>query len=223
MKRMKLVGLAVFAIALSAMGTASAIAEEGFLPKQESANVLAGKYTVATSGGLSIACAKLMESHITWTTDEHGSGTLWLLECKFGGLFNVNSLGDKAGEILEPVLILVCLDPKDAEGKLLADFGLAIELDEPLHLEIPALGSLVALSAGRLIGVVLTKVKAKLFVVDLTGTNGAQLARSCVKGKESKEDTRKVEENESKASEAISENAEGLLLQFPNEVELMDA
>ncbi|HTA06423.1 MAG TPA: hypothetical protein VK774_08675 [Solirubrobacteraceae bacterium] len=224
MKRIKLVGLTVFAIlALSALGTASAIAEPGFLPKQASANVLGGKYTIATvGGGLSLACAKLDASTITMTTDEHGSGTLSLLECKAAGLFTLNSLGDKAGVVLEPVLFLVCLDPKNAEGKLLGEFGFYIELDKPLHLEIPALGSLFTIS-GRIIGVILSKGKTKLFVVDLAEKPGTPFATSCKQGGETKGAELAVEENEAKKTEPASEDAEGLLIQFPNEVELMDS
>jgi hypothetical protein len=223
MKQMKLIGLAIFAIlALGTMSAASAIAEEGFLPKQATATVL-GKTTTFANATQSTTCGELMSSTITMTTDEHGSATLWWLKCTAGGgLFSVNSLGDKAGEILAKVLFLVCLDPKDINDKLLQEFGLVIETDEPVHLELPAAGLLLVIS-GRVIGTIATIGTTKLFVIQFSGSAGSQTARSCTKGTESKQDTLTVEENESKKPANFSLNIEGALLQFPNAVEPMDS
>jgi hypothetical protein len=224
MKSVRLLGLSLLAIfALGAFAAATASAEEGFLPKQALGNILGGITVFTTNGKSTIQCEKLDESHIEFTTDEHGTVTLRWLECSTAGkLIGINSLGDKAKEILAKFLFLVCLDPTNSAGKLLANFGIAAETDEPVHLEAPTAG-ILWIVPGRFIGIVLTVGPAKLWVVDYANSNGLPLADLCIKGAETKKHTLTVEENENKKPETLSLEIKAFLIQFPNEVKLEDS
>jgi hypothetical protein len=231
MKSVRLFGLSLLALlALGAFAAATASAEEGFLPTPKTANILGGTSTLGTASGFGITCEKLDESTITFNNekekepDSHGTATLHWLGCTtLGKLVGVNSLGDKAKEILAKVLFLVCLDPTNPAGKLLANFGIAAETDEPVHLEEPSTGTLQIVT-GRVIGIVLTVGPAKLWVVDFTATSqGVQAADLCIKGVETKKHTLTSEENENKKPETGSEEVKAGLIQFPSEVKLEDS
>jgi hypothetical protein len=219
MKRFKPIGLLLLAIfALTAFAASTASAEEGFLPKQEKGNLLGGESKLEAEGAPAIICKKLDESKFTFTSDKHGSGTVHWLECK-ASVFPANSLGDASEVILVATELLVCLDPKNAEGKLLANFGVAGEVSG-VHLEVPALGVLVEVN-GRALGTI-EGVKAKLFGSKFEGEKGKQTVTECLEGANVKKHTLTSSENHGPAK-AASENVVGGLIQFPAEVELMDS
>ncbi len=221
MKSIKLLGLSLLALlALGAFAAATASAEEGFLLKQATALILGGTSTLKGPGE-AIICKELMDSTITFTTDEHGSGTLRWLGCK-ASILGANSLGDGKEEILAKVLLLVCLDPTSPSGTLLEPFGFIAEVDAPVHLEVPAVGQLAVVTGG-VIGTFLTTGKSKLFIAHLDAPNNVQAADLCIKGTETKKGSLKVEENESTKKEPATENVVAPLIQFTNEVELMDS
>jgi hypothetical protein len=219
MKRFKPIGLLLLAIvALAAFAASTASAEEGFLPKQEKGNLLGGESKLEIEGTAAIVCKKLDESKFTFTSDKHGSGTIHWLECK-ASVFPVNSLGDASEVVLVPAELLVCLDPKNAEGKLLANFGIAAEV-KGIHLEVPALGALEEFN-GRALGTI-EGTKGKLFGSKFEGVEGKQTVTKCLEGANEKTHNLTGSENHG-AAKPTSENIVGFLLQFPAEVELMDS
>ncbi|HTA06501.1 MAG TPA: hypothetical protein VK774_09075 [Solirubrobacteraceae bacterium] len=221
MKRMKLVYLSLLAVvALGAFAAATASAEEGFLPKPATAIILGGKSILETTSGTKIECTKLDETTITFSSDKHGEGLLHWLGCKAEALFAYNSLADKAEELLGKFLFLVCLDPKSSTGTLVDNFGIAVELDSPLHVEVPAEGLLLSIT-GTMLGAILTSGKAKLWNVEFLGKKGVSNVTSCLEGANVKSQSLTVETNESKKPEALSLSIESGLLQFKEEVELM--
>jgi hypothetical protein len=223
MKRMKLIGLSLLAIfALGAFAAATASAEEGFLPTPSTGTALGGKSVLESTGKANITCASLDDSTITFENDKHGKATLHWLGCKGEGLFGVNSLGDKAEEILAEVLFLVCLDPTNAAGTLIDNFGIIGEVVGKLHLEVPAVGQLQIVT-GAALGAILTTGKAKLWVIEFNGSAGAQTVTDCKQGTTTILHSLKTENNESGKTEAASELVVGGLLQFAAEVELMDS
>jgi len=184
MKSIKLLGLTLLAVfALGAFAAMSASAEEGFLPlTQKTGNALGGESVLATEKGESIVCEKLDESTITFTNDKHGEGTLHWLNCKLKNLgLAVNSLGDESKVILAKVLFLVCLDPKNAAKTLIDNFGVAAEIDTPVHLEVPAIGTLIEVD-GTALGAILTTGPAKLWVMEFKGEKGKQTVTECLEG-----------------------------------------
>lgn len=227
MKRMKLIGLSLLAIfALGALAVTTASAEEGFLPSPGLANVLGGLSTLEIEGGGKITCEKLDETHIEFLSlepDRHAEGTLHWLGCKAENLFKANSLGDKEGEILVPVLLLVCLDTKNAEKKLVTEFGVLALVVGTTHLEVPAVGTLIEVK-----GQALASIKAKagekltLFVAEFVGSKGKQNITKCLIG--AKEVTHNLEGSTNHAAfKPASENVAGGLVQFESAVELMDS
>jgi hypothetical protein len=222
MKSVRLLGLSLLALlALGAFAAATASAEEGFLPKLASANLLGGTSILLGIGGSEIKCTKLDASTITFTTDEHGTATLKWTGCKAANLFAANSLGDAKEVILAKVLFLVCLDPTNLAGKLLEPFGFAAETDEPVHLEEPAVGQLQVVT-GRVIGTFLT-AEGKLFVAHLNAPKTVPEADLCIKGTETKKHTLTVEENHNGKPEFATEEVLSALIQFAETVKLMDS
>jgi len=226
MKSLKLIGLSLLALfALGVFAAASASAEEGFLPlKVKEGNALGKLSILETSNGSKIECAELDASTITFSNDKHGKATFHWLKCKEGTFgFPASSLGSKEGEILAKVLLLVCLDPKDAAGKLIDEYGVSGEIEGNLHLEVPSLGVLIEV-LGAALGAILTKGKAKLFSVEFTnnGTAGEQTVKDCLEGANVKLHTLMSSMNH-KPEELASELVEGGLVQFKEEVELMDS
>jgi hypothetical protein len=223
MKRMKLFSLMLLAVfALGAFAAATASAEEGFLPTPKTATLLGGKSILETTSKTSITCTSLDDSTITWENDKHGKATLQWLGCKAEGIFGFNSLGDKAEDILAEVLFLVCLDPTNAAGTLIDNFGIIAEVVGKLHLEVPAVGELLIVTGGAL-GAILTTGKAKLWVIEFNGAAGAQTVTDCKQGTTTILHSLKVETNENGKPDAASELVVGGLLQFASEVELMDS
>jgi hypothetical protein len=223
MKRFKPIGLLLLAIfALGAFAASTASAEEGFLPQQETGNLLGGESKLELEGGAAaINCKKLDASTFTASpkgSDKHSTGTIHWLECK-ASFFSANSLGDASEVILVPTELLVCLDAKNAKGELLANFGVAGEV-KGVHLEVPALGLLVEVN-GRALGTV-EGTKGKLFGSKFAGKEGKQTVTECLEGANVKKHTLTGIENHG-AAKAASENVVGGLLQFPAEVELMDS
>ncbi len=222
MKSIRLIGLSLLALlALGAFAAATASAEAGFLPKQASGTILGGLSTLRV-GEQKIECTTLDDSTISFATDEHGTVTLHWLGCTTAAkLVKVNSLGDKAGEILAKVLLLVCLDPTSPSGTLLEPFGFIAEPDEPVHLEEPSVGQLQVVT-GRVIGTFLT-TEGKLFIAHLDAPGGVQAADLCVQGTTKIKGNLASEENENKAPKAASEEVAAALLQFAETVKLMDS
>jgi hypothetical protein len=223
MKRLRIIGLALLALfALGAVSASTASAVEGFLPlNKKGIQVLGKKVLLQTAGGASIHCLKVTGTG-AFTNDHHGTGTLDFDECEvFGTGFAAYSLGDKKTTvvkealILVPVLFLVCLIDS---AKLL--FGIFIETTETIHIHVEALGDLLEV-AGAIIGHILT-VKGKLFVVHFVGLKGANNVAEC-KDEEGKVKkwtlTSKLDPNK---AELGSEFATEGLIQFEEEVELMD-
>jgi hypothetical protein len=223
MKRLKIIGLALLALfALGAVSASTASAVEGFLPlNKKSIQVLKSKILLQTAGGAALHCLKLTGTG-AFTNDHHGTGTLDLDECElFGTGFAVYSLGDKKTTvvkealILMPILFLVCLIDS---AKLL--FGILVEPTETVHLHVEALGDLVEVT-GAIIGHILT-TKGKLFVVDFGGLKGAGNIAECkdeAGGVKKWTWTAKLDPNK---AELASIFATSSLLQFEEEVELMD-
>jgi hypothetical protein len=227
MKRMKLIGLMLLAVfALGAFAAATASAEEGFLPTPKTATALGGTSILETASKANITCTSLDDSTITMENDKHGKATLQWLGCKAEGLFGANSLGDKAEVILAEVLFLVCLDPTNAAGTLIDNFGVIGEVVGKLHLEVPAVGALTIVT-GAALGAILTTGPAKLWIMEFnrvgTGSPGAQVVTDCKQGTTTILHNLLSELNENKKPEAASENVASGLLQFPSEVELMDS
>jgi hypothetical protein len=222
MKSLKLIGLSLLALfALGAFAT-SAFAEEGFLEKPTTANVLGGLSLLEEEGGIAaIHCALLDASTITFSNAKHAKGILHWLKCTVLGA-EIHSLGspEGSGEILVPVLFLVCLDAKGAAG-LIDAFGISGEVEGTAHIEAPALGILVEIK-GAALGAVLTSGKAKLFSVEFKGSKGKQTVTECLEGATKKVHNLLASTNHEKFKPA-SENVEGGLAQFTKEVELMDS
>jgi len=198
------------------LATDRASAIEGFLPQPKTGTLGGGMTTFSTITKTAITCTKMDNSTITFEKDHHATGTLEFLGCKSLGVA-LNSLGSKKEEVFVKALVLVCL----AAGKSL--FGITIETDEDLHLEIPALGVLLDVN-GRAIGQILTAGKAEAFTVDFTGKEGKQEPSKC-KDEEGvgKEQTLTLEQNHSTKPEAASLNIEAGSLKFTGIVELMNA
>ncbi len=224
MKSIKLLGLSLLAIfALGVFAAASASAEEGFLPSPGTGNILGKTSILEPEGGGKIQCATLDESTLTFLSlepDGHAEGTLHWLGCKAEGLFAFNSKGDKSEEVLIKVLLLVCLDPKNASKELVSEYGVLVLVEGTQDLEVPAVGALVEVQ-GQALGALLT-LKGKLFVADLTGEKGKQkVAVEClVNGKTVKHNL--LSSKNKAAFEPASENVVGGLVQFAKEVELMN-
>jgi hypothetical protein len=225
MKSLKLIGLSLLALLALAAFAASASAEAGFLVggnvKPKTANILGGLALFESESGGKIHCEKLDQSTVTFENDKHATATFHWLGCA-GGIVPLTSLGAKEGELLLPVLLLVCLDPKDAEGKLIDEYGLAVEIVGTAHLE-SNFGTLGELK-GTLLGAILTKGKAKLFVVEFTnnGIAGEQTVKECLEGANKKMNTLLFSINQG-TFEALSVEMAGGLLQFEKATELMDS
>jgi hypothetical protein len=180
MRSLKLIGLPLLAVfALGSFAT-SAFAEEGFLESgtPKTANVLGGKSTLSVLKSTEpIVCEKLDASTIAFTNDSTSKGTLRWLGCKAGNFFGVNSLGDKAEEILVAVKFTVCLSPNNSGAD---KFGIAAEVQSSVHLEAPAIGVLDEL-LGTALGAVLTTGVTQLFSVEFLsiGTPGDQTVTLC--------------------------------------------
>jgi hypothetical protein len=227
MKRIKLFDLSLPTVfALAALVAATASAEEGFLPTPKTATALGGTSILETTGKANITCTSLDDSTITMENDKRGKATLQWLGCKAEGLFGLNSLGDKAESLLAEVLFLVCLDPTNASGTLIDNFGIIAEVVGKLHIEVPAVGVLTILT-GTVLGAILTTGPAKLWIMEFnrvgTGSPGAQVVTDCKQGTTTILHSLKVETNENGKPEAASENVASGLLQFPETVELMDS
>jgi hypothetical protein len=225
MKSLKLIGLSLMAFFALGSFAASAYAEEGFLvggnTTPTTALLLGGKSTYATeSEPAAISCPLLDSTTITFSNDKHGKAVLHWLKCTILG-FEAHSLGAKEGEILVPVLFLVCLDAKNAAGTLVDAFGVSGEVEGTAHIESPVIGSLVELK-GAMLGAILTSGKATLFNVEFLGKEGKQTVTKCLEGANEKVHNLLVSTNHG-TFKAASENVEIGLIQFPASTELMDS
>jgi hypothetical protein len=221
MKRLRIIGLVPLALfAFGALVSSSAWAIEGLLPFTKKNVTILGKNTVLedTAGGKGIKC-KVLTGSGSFTSDNHGSAILDFHECEVIGFAEI-SLGDKPTNeikealILMPVFLSICLIDS---AKLV--FGVYFQLSEAVHTD----GNLVGLDIleGAFIGELLSQ-KTKLFVTDITGKGGAPSVTECVDEKGGvKKHTLTVKVNAEPALSAIIK-MEGVLLQFEEELELMD-
>lgn len=225
MKSLKLIGLSLMALFALGSFAASAYAEEGFLvggnTTPTTALLLGGTSTLEEEGGSAgIVCNLLDSTTITFSNDKHGKATLHWLKCTILG-FEAHSLGAKEGEILVPVLFLVCLDAKNAAGTLVDAFGVSGEVEGTAHIEAPAIGALVEVK-GAALAAVLTSGKATLFNVEFKGEKGKQTVTECLEGTNKKVHNLLASANHGTFKPA-SENVVTGLIQFPKETELMDS
>jgi hypothetical protein len=225
MKHFRTIGLALLALlALGAFAASAASAEEGFLPLTNKKATVVGKKATFTAGALAISCTviDLALSPVTFANDKHGTGTLHFLKCTSAGLA-ANSLGDGKEEILVPGEFLVCLEPKNAAGKVLGEFGIAVEVSK-IHLEVPSIAQLIEIN-GLVIGVVLAKAGEKLknFKIDFVAPEKKQEAVSCIEGKNVKKHTLAAETNHAGGPVEGTEAVEGGELEFEEAQELMDS
>jgi hypothetical protein len=221
MKRLRILGVSLLALfALGALAASSSSALEGLLPLNQSFTVLSKTAKLETTNKEQITCGETKgNGQAEKESNTHGTVTFDFLKCEILG-FPAFSLGEKEPKeikealILVEVLYLICL---------LANlvFHIFLTIDKPVHIEAPALGVLVNVT-GTVIGTLLT-AKGKLLVADFTGKEGKQ-----ENGTECKDEAGNVkkaellsEKDPEKALKA-SENVEGGLIQFTNEVELMD-
>jgi hypothetical protein len=215
MKRIRIVGLMLLALfALGAVAATAASAEEGFLPlTKKGLQILSGEAKLETHAKLSINC-KTTSGTGTFKNDSEGSGTLTFEGCTALGFADLSLTSTTAGQIKANVTYVVCLI-NSAELK----FGIAMTPSETVHIEIPAAGALLEIK-GTLIGEILTK-KGKLFVVDFNGKEGLGNVAECKHGTttiKNSFESKKCPEAFEQASERIVQG----LLQFEEEVELMD-
>jgi hypothetical protein len=222
MKQLKIIGLSLLALlALGAFAASSASAVEGVLPlNKKGFNVLGGVSKLETSEA-TIECKELLSSKGTMENDVHGTATLDWLGCSASG-FLAFSLGEKEPKevkealILAKVLVLICLINS---ASLI--FGVYVELDEPVHIHIPTLFTLVVVT-GAVIGEVLTKGLAKLFVGDFVGSKGVQNVKECKDEAGGVKKHSLTSSTNGGAAKPASENVEKGLVQFEEAQELMD-
>jgi hypothetical protein len=220
MKSLKLIGLSLLAVLALGAFAASAFAEEGFLPTPKTATILGGESIFESTGGEKLVCTKSDEVTVTFTNDKTSTATLRFLGCKSAG-FAINSEGDKTEEILVPVEFLGCLDPKNSEGKLLDEFGIAEKVVGTLKLIQPATGIKIEVR-GTALSAILTTSPAKLFSVEFLGKAGQQTVTECLQGET------KIKHNLESSVKGgaflpLSLNVVGGLIQFPSEVKLEDS
>jgi hypothetical protein len=170
MKRLRIIGLALFALfALGAFAASMASAEEGILPNTVTGSGEGKTATLETTNKEKISCKTVNILEIKHTTDQKGTANLHFEGCLAEGALPANSLGDASGVILSKVNLLICL----VEPKTLV-FGLLIAaVALPEHIEVPSVGQLV-LVKGAVIAKLTSASKGKEFTFSLKGTKGEQ-------------------------------------------------
>jgi hypothetical protein len=216
MKRIRIVGLMLLALfALGAVAATAASAEEGFLPlTKKGLQILSGEAKLETHTKLSINCTTTSGTG-TFKNDSEGSGTFTFEKCTALGFPALSLTSTTSGQIKANVTYVVCLI-NSAELK----FGIAITPSETVHIEVPAAGILLEVK-GTIIGEILTKGPAKLYVVDFGGKEGLGNVAECKHGTT----TIKKSFESKKCPEAFEEASQFAvkgLMQFEEEVELMD-
>jgi hypothetical protein len=223
MKSLKLIGLSLLAVfALGAFAASAFAAEAGFLPTPTTAKLSGAKSTLESASKAKIECTKSDEVELKFSNDKTATAKLHFLGCKSGG-FAVNSISDKTEEILVTTKFLVCLDPKTAAGTLLAEFGIAGEVEGTLELEQPATGVKISVK-GTALSAVLTTGEATSFTVDFlsTGKEGKQTVTECLQGETKIKHNLESSFNKG-AFEPSSEAVESGVVVFPAKVKLMDS
>jgi hypothetical protein len=233
MRRLRITGLALLALlALGAFAASTASAEEGVLPlKTLHFNILGKKATLENTAKTQIKCNELkgegkFEEIEKTGHDKHGSATLDFLECESGG-FLIWSLGEKVPAtlfeslILVPVLFLICLINPTT---LL--FGLYVEVMKPgVHLDNTSIG-LLTIVEGAVIGDILAAANtpAKLYLIHFNVKEGKQEFTEC------QDENKNVKKHSLTSTNAThtellvsTEKTEGVLIQFLENQELMDA
>jgi len=216
MKCLRISILALLALlALSANMVSPSSAEQGFLPlSTKGVQFLAiGEFVWETHNKESTKCTKTSGTG-TFTSDSKATGTLTFEGCTSLGFSSLSLTSTTAGQVKENVSLAICLI-NSAELK----FGIAITPTETAHVEVPAVGVLFELK-GTIIGEIATK-KGKLFSITFGGKEGLGNVPECKAGTE----TIKSSLLSRKDPEAFGELSWSikLLVQFGEEVELMDA
>jgi hypothetical protein len=153
MRQIRSLAAALMALlVLGALGAQAVMAEEGFLPLKTKTFTLHGT-TVAsleTTGALPPTKCKLVEGSGTFETDKHGKVTLDFFGCESSG-FLERSLGDTTTDevtlgliLFVNALFLICLITATT-------YGIFVEPNGEVHVEIPALGQLMG-EKGAIIG-----------------------------------------------------------------------
>jgi hypothetical protein len=223
MKSLKLIGLSLLAVFALGAFAASAFAEEGFLPTPKTATLLGGESTLESTGGEKIVCKEADDATVTFKekSDKTATATLHFLGCKSAG-FEIHSEGAKSEEILVSVTFEVCLDPKNSEGKLLDEFGIAGTITGGNLKLLQTVTGLKVEIRGTALSAVLTTGEAKLFSVEFLGKAGKQTVTECLQGETKIKHTL---ESSFKGGAFLpdSQNVIGGLLQFPTAVKLEDS
>jgi hypothetical protein len=206
--------LALF-VALATAGRAAA--EEGFSPLANTGATVegGGGTTTLSTGSLTITCKAMEPTLVVFSNHKHATGHLKFTGCQTVGLA-VFSLGDPKETFLVEALFLVCLNAGESK------FGIAIEFDQTLHLEIPSVGVLFVVR-GLVIGRVLTVFSSAVYSIDFGGSKGKQAVTECKEGLNTKKHTLSLEMNENGKPETASENIVPVLLSFSEPEELVDS
>jgi hypothetical protein len=224
MKRLRIIGISLLALfALGAITASAASAVEGVLPlKLKGVTTLGTNAILEDTSGKQIKCAKVTGKG-TMSTDVLGEGTLEFKECSSSGLAAYSldmkeTTVVKEAEILAKVTTEICLINSAA-----LTYGISVKLKEPVHILLKALGLLVVVE-GAAIGEVSTK-KGTLLTAVFVGKKGVQTtAPECKdeKGGVKKHTLTAASDAEHKEKLPASQSVEKGLLQFEEEVELMD-
>jgi hypothetical protein len=166
MRMFKIIGALALVLAFSAIGVATASAEEflwKLLPGSvgETFTTSSGKATLEGLNKTNITCAKskgtgeLLKEGATSEKDATlALATITFESCKAAGLFPVNSLGDAKEVILSHLEIHNCLIKP-------GDYGLLIK-PLPVHLEVPSVGLLITVE-GDFVGLLEATANKKVF------------------------------------------------------------
>jgi hypothetical protein len=224
MKRLRIIGTSLLALfALGAIAASAASAAEGLLPlTKKGFTVLGSQVSIEDSGSKQIKCEKLT-GKATMSSDVVGEGTLEFKECSSAGLaaFSLDMKETtvvKEAEVLGKVKLEICLVNSE---KL--TFGIAMTLQESVHVTIKALGTLIVISGTVIIQI--DSLKGKLLVVLIVGKKGVQeVAPECKdeKGGVKKHTLTAASDAAHKESLPASLSVEKALTQHEEEVELMD-
>jgi hypothetical protein len=222
MKRLRIIGISLLALfALGAVTASMALAEEGVLPKPTTTVQVLGTNATLGTAGAAVFC-KVLTGTATFTSDSHGTGKLDFNECEVAGLAAF-SLGEKETTVVKEALILasvsflVCLINSAA-----LTFGLFVEVEKeaPVHIHVKAIGSLITVK-GAVIGEFTAK-KGKLIPILFKGEKGKQAVTECKDEAGGVKKHTLASKTNAEAEVVASENVEKGLLQFTEEVELMD-
>jgi hypothetical protein len=188
----------------------------GLLPEKTNFAGTGKTNKIVALGGTEIKCEATNILSGTMETDHHGTVDIHFEKCKAFGLFEANSLGDKAGVILSVDLWLLCLITPTT-----LVWGIWLEPAKPLHLETA--GKLLTIKGG-LIGKIVGNSKSLKKTITFTQKAGDTATTSCV-GMDGKTKTanQTIEEDKGKPeSSALEGEATTEAEDKKTELEIMD-